>query len=129
MAANSGTIRLPAPHTRMDHYEPTESDFVEAVDDVHLTVGASGEETSVQHFRIEPGAEVPSHSHHHEQAGLITQGELTFVLEDGEEVVVGEGESYTLLGEEVHAAENRGDVVVEGIDVFAPPRTDPDWAE
>lgn len=113
----------------MDHYEPSDDDFVEAVDDVHLTVGASGEETSVQHFEIEPGAEVPSHSHHHEQAGLITQGELTFVLEDGEEVVVGEGESYTLLGDEVHAAENRGDVVVEGIDVFAPPRTDPDWAE
>jgi quercetin dioxygenase-like cupin family protein len=113
----------------MDHYEPDEADFTEAVDDVHLKVGASGEETSVQHFRIEPGAEVPSHSHHHEQAGLITQGELTFVLEDGEEVTVGAGESYTLLGDEVHAAVNEGEEDVEGIDVFAPPRTDPDWAE
>lgn len=113
----------------MDQFEPTESDFVEAVDNVNLTVGASGEETSVQHFEIEPGARVPSHSHHHEQAGLITQGELTFVLEDGEEVTVGEGESYTLLGDEVHAAENRGDEAVVGIDVFAPPRTNPDWAE
>jgi quercetin dioxygenase-like cupin family protein len=113
----------------MDRYTPDDDDSVEAVDDVHLTVGASGEETSVQHFRIEPGAEVPSHSHHHEQAGLITQGELTFVLEDGEELVVGAGESYTLLGDEVHAAENRGDETVVGIDVFAPPRTNPDWAE
>lgn len=113
----------------MDHYEPSDDDFVEAVDDVHLTVGASGDETSVQHFRIEPGAEVPSHSHHHEQAGLITQGELTFVLEGGEEITVGAGESYTLLGEEVHAAENRGADVVEGIDVFSPPRTNPDWGE
>ena len=113
----------------MDHYVPDEDDFVEAVDDVHLKVGASGEETSVQHFTIEPGAEVPSHEHHHEQAGLITQGELTFVLEDGSEVTVGAGESYTLVGHEVHGAENRGDEVVKGIDVFAPPRTDPDWAE
>ena len=113
----------------MDHYEPADDEFVRAVDGVDLTVGASGEETSVQHFRIEPGAKVPEHSHHHEQAGLITRGELTFVLEDGERVTVGAGESYTLLGEEVHAAVNEGDEPVEGIDVFAPPRTDPDWAE
>jgi quercetin dioxygenase-like cupin family protein len=113
----------------MDHYVPDETDFVEAVDDVHLTVGASGEETSVQHFEIEPGAEVPSHQHHHEQAGLITQGELTFELADGERFTVGAGESYTLLGNEVHGAVNEGDVPVKGIDVFAPPRTNPDWAE
>lgn len=113
----------------MDHYVPEDGDFVEAVDGVDLTVGAAGEETSVQHFEIQPGAEVPEHSHHHEQAGLITQGELTFVLEDGERVTVGPGESYVLVGDESHAAVNEGDEVVKGIDVFAPPRTDPDWAE
>jgi len=113
----------------MDYYVPDDDDYVEAVDDVHLTVGASGEETSVQHFTIEPGAEVPSHQHHHEQAGLITQGELTFELDDGERITVGPGESYVLLGDEVHGAVNEGDEVVKGIDVFAPSRTDPDWAE
>lgn len=113
----------------MDHFVPDSEEFVEAVDGVDLTVGAYGEETSVQHFEIQPGAEVPEHTHPHEQAGLITQGELTFVLEDGERVTIGPGESYVLLGDEAHGAVNEGDEVVTGIDVFAPPRTDPDWAE
>jgi hypothetical protein len=34
-----------------------------------------------------------------------------------------------LAGEEVHGAENRGEETVLGVDVFSPPRTDPDWAE
>ncbi len=37
----------------------------EAVEDVFLAQMASGEKTSVQHFRIEPGATVPKHDHHH----------------------------------------------------------------
>lgn len=99
----------------------------EAVEQVHLAEMAAGEETSVQHFRIEPGASVPAHDHHHEQAGFIYEGELTFLLEDGE-VTVEAGESYVLDGGERHGAENRGDVETRGVDIFAPPRTDPDWA-
>lgn len=102
---------------------------VEAIDDVHLAQLAAGENTSVQHFRIEPGAVVPEHDHHHEQTGFVYRGELTFLLEGGEEVAVGAGESFVLAGDEVHGAENRGEVPVEGVDVFSPPRTDPDWAE
>jgi quercetin dioxygenase-like cupin family protein len=109
-----------------------EGDTVEAVPSAHLTQLADGERMSVQHFRIEPGAVVPSHSHPHEQAGYIFQGEFTFLLgdaEDPEEVVVGPGDGYVLAGEEVHGAENRGEETVLGVDVFSPPRTDPDWAE
>lgn len=113
----------------MDHHVPQSDDFVAAVDGVTLAVGAAGEKTSVQYFTIQPGAEVPEHHHEHEQAGLITAGTLTFVLEDGEEVAVAAGESYVFAGDEVHAATNEGDEVVSGIDVFSPPRTDPDWAE
>ena len=112
----------------MDTASHADSEGVEAVEKVHLQQGAAGSETSVQHFRIEPGAHVPEHSHHHEQAGYITQGELTFLLEDGE-VTVGPGDSYVLDGEEVHGAANRGDEPVIGVDIFAPPRTDPDWAD
>jgi quercetin dioxygenase-like cupin family protein len=113
----------------MDHHILTNADFTEAVEGVRLAVGASGEETSVQYFTIEPGAEVPAHSHPHEQAGLITQGQLTFRMEESDDVVVKAGESYVIEGEEVHGAVNNGDEVVTGIDVFSPPRTDPDWAE
>jgi quercetin dioxygenase-like cupin family protein len=105
---------------------------VEAVPGVHLAQSAAGERTSLQRFRIDPGAVVPSHGHHHEQAGYVFQGELTFLVgdtEDPEEVVVGPGDGYVLAGEEVHGAENRGEETVVGVDVFSPPRTDPDWSE
>jgi quercetin dioxygenase-like cupin family protein len=111
----------------MDHVSLDSTEEVEAVDDVHLAQLAAGENMSVQHFRIEPGAVVPEHQHHHEQSGFVYRGELTFQLEDGDEVVVAEGDAYDLAGHEVHAAENRGSVPVEGVDVFSPPRTDPDW--
>lgn len=107
----------------------TERDAVEAVDRVHLTQLAAGEGMSVQHFRIDPGAVVPEHTHHHEQAGFVYQGELTFILGTGEEVIVGPGDSYVFAADEAHGAENRGDDPVEGVDIFSPPRTDPDWAE
>jgi len=101
---------------------------VEAVENVHLTQLAVGEKTSIQGFEIEPGATVPEHEHPHEQTGFLYEGELTFVV-GGSELTVRAGESFTIPGGEPHAAENRGDVVADGVDVFAPPRPDPDWAE
>lgn len=113
----------------MEHVELDSDSEVEAIEDVHLAQLAAGENMSVQHFRLEPGATVPEHSHHHEQSGFVYRGEITFLLEDGSEVAVGEGDSYVFAGEEPHAAENRGDEPVEGVDIFSPPRTNPDWAE
>ena len=104
------------------------SETTEAVENVHLAQLAAGEGMSVQHFEFEPGATVPKHDHHHEQTGFVYEGELTFLVEDGE-VVVGAGESYVIAGEELHGAENRGETVVRGVDIFSPPRTNPDWAE
>lgn len=113
----------------MEHVPLDRDDEVEAVDNVHLAQLAVGDNMSVQHFRIEPGATVPEHSHHHEQTGFVYRGELTFILDDGSEIVVGDGDSYALASNEPHAAENRGDVPVEGVDMFDPPRPSPDWDE
>lgn len=101
----------------------------EPVEGVRLKLLAAGDGANIQQFRIEPGATVPQHSHHHEQLGYITHGTLTFILEDGEEQVLEAGDSYSLAGDEPHGVENRGDEPVEGVDIFSPPRTDPDWAE
>lgn len=98
----------------------------EAVEGVHLSLLAGAEEMNVQHFLIESGAEVPEHSHENEQTGYITQGTLTFLV-DGEELLVSAGDSYAIPADEPHAAENRGDVPVEGVDIFSPPRENPDW--
>ncbi|KAB1187935.1 MULTISPECIES: cupin domain-containing protein [Haloferax] len=109
----------------IDDVEPTE-----AVDDVYLAVLAGGDKMNVQHFRIEPGASVPVHNHPHEQVGYIVSGELTFVVgDDGEEIVVGPGDSYSLAGDELHGADNRGDEPVVGIDVFSPPRDSAPWMD
>jgi quercetin dioxygenase-like cupin family protein len=106
----------------------TDRERVEAVDRVHLTRLAVGDRTSIQGFEIEAGAMVPEHSHRHEQTGFVYEGELMFLV-DGEAIPVSAGESFTIPGGEPHAAENRGEGPVRGVDVFAPPRPDPDWAE
>lgn len=105
------------------------TDTTEAVEDVHLGQLAAGEAMSVQHFEFEPGAAVLMHDHPHEQSGFVYEGELTFSLKDGEEVVVGAGESYVIAAGEAHAAENRAESTARGVDVFSPPRTDPDWGD
>jgi len=107
----------------------SDQESVEAVEAVHLAQLAAGERTSIQGFEIEPGATVPEHSHHHEQTGFVYEGALTFVLADGEERTVEAGASFAIPGDEPHAAENRGEEPVRGVDVFSPPRPDPDWAE
>ncbi|PSP98662.1 cupin domain-containing protein [Halobacteriales archaeon QS_4_70_19] len=111
----------------MEHVAAGERASVEAVEGVHLTQLAAGERASIQRFRIEPGATVPEHDHHHEQTGYVVEGTLTFLVGD-EEYAVGPGDSFTIPGGEPHAAVNRGEVPVVGIDTFAPPRPDPDWA-
>lgn len=101
-------------------------DGTEAVDDVFLKQLAVGDEMSIQHFRLAPGAVVPEHSHHHEQLGYIVSGEAVFIT-DGEETVVGPGDSYAIPSNEPHRVEVRDDDEVVGIDVFSPPRANPDW--
>ncbi len=114
--------------THMKHVTPAERRAVEAMDGVYLTQLAIGEEMSIQHLRMDPGARIPEHDHPHEQVGFVYRGTQTFLLASGE-LPVGEGESYAIPGGEAHAVENRGDTVLEAIDIFSPPRPDPDWLE
>lgn len=107
---------------------PADGETTEVTDGVHLTQLVAGDRTSIQHFHIEPGAVVPEHSHEHEQAGLVTSGTLAYLIGD-EEFVLEAGEAYIIPGNEPHSVENRGDVPGDGIDVFSPPRADPNWGE
>jgi quercetin dioxygenase-like cupin family protein len=112
----------------MDSTALSDHESTEVVDGVHLVQLAAGDRMSVQHFHIEPGATVPEHSHEHEQVGFVYDSALTFRI-DGEEFVIEENDSYSIPGDEPHAAENRTDDPVRGIDVFSPPRTNPDWQD
>ncbi|PSP95475.1 cupin domain-containing protein [Halobacteriales archaeon QS_4_62_28] len=105
---------------------PADSGFTEVVDGVHIAPVVTGEQMSVQHFHIEPGAVVPEHSHGNEQVGFVACGTFTFRV-DGTEYIIDSGESYHVTAGEPHEAENRTDEPVRGIDVFSPPRAEPDW--
>lgn len=98
----------------------------EALDGVHLAQVASGERASMQQFRIEPGAVVDPHDHHHEQVGWLASGTLVFDVE-GEEVTVEAGDSYAIPGGERHGVVNRGDEAAVGVEVFVPARPSPPW--
>jgi len=112
----------------MQSMAPADGETVEVVDGVYLTQLVAGERMSVQHFHIESGATVPEHSHEHEQAGYVVSGTFTFLV-DGEEHVIHPGESYSIPGGVPHAAENRAEKPVDGIDIFSPPRANPPWGE
>lgn len=112
----------------MERVSYDEQVAVEAVENVHLTQLAAGDRTSIQTFEVEPGALVPEHSHPHEQCGFVFEGTATFLV-DGEEIVIGPNDSYVIPGDEPHAVENRGDTPVFGVDVFSPPRANPDWGD
>jgi quercetin dioxygenase-like cupin family protein len=110
----------------VDSYDVREA--VENPDGVYLSQLAAGDRASVQHFRIEPGAVVDTHSHEHEQLGFVNEDELVFTV-GGEDRVVAADDAYVIPADEPHAAENQGDEAVIGIEVFAPPRESPPWHE
>lgn len=110
----------------MEHVAISDRETVEVIEDGYLTQLAVGEETSAQAFEAEPGARIPEHSHPHEQIGIIFEGTLTFLV-DGDEIDIGPQESFVIPGDEPHAMENRGDTRVFGLDVFSPPRPNPEW--
>ena len=68
------------------------------------------------------GSEVPEHSHPHEQAGLVIQGQLQFRI-GAEERLMQEGDAFIVPPDVVHCG-----IVVSGparvLDIFSPPRED-----
>ena len=71
-------------------------------------------------FELAPGAEIPEHSHPHEQAGTVLKGSILLKVGD-EERVLKEGDAYVAPSGVPHSgrALDGGAVV---LDVFSPPR-------
>ncbi len=81
-----------------------------------------GEKIMMSIVEIAPKAVVPTHSHPHEQAGMVLQGEFEFTI-GGETRTIKQGESYVIPGGVEHEL-----VGSEGwsmaLDIFSPPRED-----
>lgn len=102
-------------HTQADWPE------IEAVPGVHRRVLACGDHLMVIQFRIATGAEIPAHTHPHEQVGHVVSGRMKFQI--GDEVrELGPGDGYSVPGGVVHGATGITDVVA--IDSFHPIRDD-----
>ena len=76
----------------------------------------------LSYLKMEAGAEVPTHSHPHEQAGMLLEGKLELTI--GDEIrVMQPGEMYLVPGGVSHRA-----VAIDGpalvLDIFSPIRED-----
>lgn len=71
---------------------------------------------------IEPGGAVPRHSHHHEQAGTVLEGEMTLGI-GGEERIVRPGDYYVIPSGVEHWVVKTEKRVV-ALDIFSPVRED-----
>ena len=91
------------------------------LDGINLTTLVHGEKTLMGQFKLVKGAVIPTHSHPHEQTGIMISGRLRFIV-DGEIMDVEAGDSWCLTGGVEHSAEALEDVVV--IEVFSPVRED-----
>jgi quercetin dioxygenase-like cupin family protein len=72
--------------------------------------------------RIQPGAGVPTHTHPHEQIGLVVEGTIEMTIGDDTRTL-GVGHAYTIPGHHPHSAVGgpNGCVV---LDIFSPPRAE-----
>lgn len=80
------------------------------------------EKMMMSFVEIEPGAEVPEHSHPHEQVGMILEGRLRFFI-GGEEKILGKGEMYRVPGGVKHGVVALEEPV-KVLDIFNPVRED-----
>lgn len=81
-----------------------------------------GEHLMLSYLEMQTGAEIPAHSHPHEQGGILLQGRLELTIGD-ETRIVEPGAMFLIPGNVPHrAVAIEGPVVV--LDVFSPVRED-----
>lgn len=103
------------------YHSASEWPEVEAVPGVFRRVLSCGNDVMVVQFRIGAGAEVPAHTHSHEQVGHVVSGRMKFRI--GDEIrELAPGDGYSVPGGVTHGAEGITDCVA--VDSFHPVRED-----
>lgn len=101
-----------------DHYHLSDVEPRELVPGHHGRFVHS-EHTTHVYWAIEGGAELPEHSHPHEQIVNMLEGTYELVV-DGEAHVLNAGEVLVIPGNAVHSGTARTDCRI--LDVFSPVR-------
>ena len=81
-----------------------------------------GDKIMMSMVEIAPNAVVPTHSHPHEQAGIVLQGEFEFTI-GGEVKKLRQGDAYVIPGGVEHGVVG-SDGWSMALDIFSPPRED-----
>ncbi len=79
-----------------------------------------GDNVLLSLLELAPHGDVPTHSHPHEQAGVVLEGELILTIA-GETRVLTPGEVFVIPGGVAHSA-GTGDIPAKVIDIFSPVR-------
>lgn len=97
------------------------SGYTDVLDKIKQKTLVYGNKTLMAEFRLERGADLPRHSHPHEQTGYLVSGQLELTIGD-ETHQVKPGDSWIIAGEVEHNALALADSVA--IEVFSPVRED-----
>jgi quercetin dioxygenase-like cupin family protein len=79
-----------------------------------------GDKMLMSLLELAPGCLVPRHSHPHEQAGIVLEGEFEITIGD-ETRIVKEGEIFIIPGGVEHSVKV-GDKPARALDIFSPVR-------
>lgn len=102
-------------------YKADDKGFNSPVKGIHVKTVSHGEKTLMAEFRLEKDADLPEHTHPHEQTGYLVSGRI--VLNVGKDSFqVEPGDAWCIGGDIPHSAKIIEDSVA--IEVFSPVRED-----
>ena len=99
----------------------SENSYKNVLEKIQQKTLAYGDRTLMAEFRLGQGADLPRHSHPHEQTGYLVSGEIALTIGD-ETHQVKPGDSWCIAGDVEHKATAVEDSVA--IEVFSPVRED-----
>jgi quercetin dioxygenase-like cupin family protein len=103
------------------YQQSNENDYKYVLDKIQQKTLAYGDKSLMAEFRLEQGADLPRHSHPHEQTGYLVSGQIELTIGD-ETYRVKPGDSWCITGNVEHKAMALEDSVA--IEVFSPVRED-----
>ena len=105
----------------MSYYNIKEIETKTPGEGVNIRI-VSGEKMTLVFFYLLPGAQIPEHSHPHEQIGTVLKGSIELSI-GTEKRIVNPGQAYIIPSDLPHSGKNLA-APCEIIEVFSPPRED-----
>jgi len=102
-------------------YKSDSGGYKQVLEGIKLKTLVYGEKTLLAEFRLQKGANLPKHSHPHEQTGCLIAGRIQLSI-GTETFEAGPGDCWNIPGDVEHSAEIIEDAIA--VEVFSPVRKD-----